>query len=92
MTKTLLKKKTKELKDHYSIQQYLTKEDAVWLIKNVLRFHPQWEWYVNKKPKRIFVDKADYGTVCFYIEFQDQTKSSISYQKCIANRPKKVDF
>ena len=85
ISKKQLTEDVKSLLSNKERFEYLTNEEAAWLTENVLSHHPEWNWYKDRQPQRIYKDKADHGTSCFYIEFSNGEKSSISYLKCIKN-------
>ena len=62
----------------------ISSEEKAFLF-GLFKHHPEWGWYEERKPKDIYTDKADHGTTCFYIQFEDGSHSSISYIKCIKN-------
>lgn len=89
MKKTQLINICKEIRDKYNIKQIISNEDQIWLIENVFRYHPEWEWWNNQGIKCISVGRSNkFGTKCFYIHFInpiDKATADISWNKCIAN-------
>ena len=86
MTKKQLSENVQALLGSKKRFELFTTEEAQWLTDNVFRFHPEWDWYLTRHPKSIYKDIAKHGTYCFYIEFENGEKSSISYIKCIKNK------
>lgn len=86
MTKKELTKQVQTLLNSKSRFDTLSDEETEWLTENVLKFHPEWDWYQEQHPKKVYKDKGEKGTYCFYIEFESGEKSSISFVKCIKNK------
>lgn len=86
MTKKELKAECKRLAETH-IKRSLSEEERKWLIDNVLRHHPHWEWWENQGVKDIYADynKEHYYSLGFWIVFADGTKADISYIKSIKN-------
>lgn len=86
MTKDELKNKCKELIAN-NMWEFLRNSDKKWLIDNVLKYHPQWNWYSSRKILGIKpeINTKQYNTKCFFIYFKNGEKSDISYVKCIKN-------
>lgn len=87
MTKTELTDKCRELASTYKNKQMPINE-VNWLIENVLKFHPDWDGYFNKKNIVTIIPKKNnpkYGTLCFYLIYSDDSEIDISYVKAIKN-------
>lgn len=89
MTKKDIEIRCKELITA-NLWEFLRNEDKKWLMENVLKYHPEWNWYASRKILGIKpeLNTQQYNTKCFFIYFKDGTKSDISYKKCIKNIPK----
>ena len=88
MKKKELLSKCKEIRDSYKDKEIISSEDEKWLIDNIFKYHPHWEWWEKQGIKCISVARADYGTRCFYIHFIepiDKITANISWNKCISN-------
>lgn len=87
ITKKSLEEKCQEIIEK-NLWKELSQEDQDFVINEVLKYHPEWDWYTNQGIWSIKPEMNDdmYKTKCFYIYFPDGTKSSISYKKSLKNR------
>ena len=89
MNKKQLNNKCKEIRDKYNIKEIISDEDKAWLIENVFKYHPEWQWWEDQGIKYISVGRSSkFGTKCFYIHFVhpiDYNCADISWNKCINN-------
>lgn len=86
-TKKLVKDRVVEIKGRYSIGDRVGDGDAEFLTA-LLRSHPDKEPQWFEGFDHYFIDRKDYGTVCFYVRRSDGSKSAWSYNKCIKNLKK----
>lgn len=88
MLKLELIKECKRIRDKYENGVYLSNEDQNWLIENVFKFHPNWEWWYNQEITHFSVNHDGYKSRCFYVHFNKPEKyksANISWNKAIRN-------
>lgn len=78
----------KRIRDKYENGVYLSSEDQEWLIDNVFKYHPNWDWWYNQGITHFSVNRDGYRSRCFYVHFSNPEKYSsanISWNKSIRN-------
>lgn len=86
MTKKELTNKCREIRDKYISGGYLTDEEVNFLVSEVFKYHSEFKEKIGCGINKIYVDKADHGTYCFYINRKDNTNVKISFVHCIKNK------
>ena len=87
MTKKDKKAKCKKL----LYKDKLTKDDKVWLINQVFKFHKDYDNKVQGVPIDVTTGKSKRGSICFHIKKQDGSSIDISYIQCLEPTTKKTD-
>lgn len=85
MTKKQLKEKTRAL----LYKENLSQEDKYFLFGLFMQ-HPHFKIKEGCGMKDVFVGKTIYGTKCFFIRRNDNSKVDISYLQCINGKPTKL--
>lgn len=92
MNKKQLTEKCKEILYGSAPYKPISWEDHDWLIENIFKFHPKWDWYEKQGVVCIQPEHcvSHYNSLCFHIYFRSGEKSDISFLKCIKNMPKET--
>lgn len=90
MTKKQLQKTCKTILNKYSLGQFLTRSEAIFMGA-IFKNHPNWEQKRKMKIRGVKVDKDQFGHRCFWLVFVDGSQTSISYitsikAKCDSHR------
>lgn len=74
----------KAMLNKYDLKDKVSEVDSVFLHAALLK-HPDAKAKIGCGVKYFYVDRADYGTRCFWLHRTDGTHERFSYKSCLGN-------
>lgn len=87
-----LRKRCQQILHGHKIRENLPDADTRFLTSLIRDYHSEPEVKIGVGVKRMWVDKSDHPTNCFYLERIDGTITEWSFNDCIKNKSKWCNF